>query len=385
MFQFKNTGLGIKEPDTSSALPNNYGKVRTFREDLENSGKNGPAGPSREEGINLPQNIASVEKRIPDENILQNREAPQAMPDTAREQSAPANPFQSVPMPPPVSLPDSGLPAFKSTPSQSFFAEKPSLTENILPKHREGQLPPQKSKGKLVLVVVIALIAAALGAGFYFYWFYAKNTSPAVSSVPAEQAVPIPSPAEQTTASKNEKLRSLIVDTAQGPAEIKNAVQKFATEFAVSASENDLLEIKILGKDSQPIGKKDFFAGFGATIPEAVMMKLSEDYSLFSRKEESTVKSGIVFKTVTSSGLAEEMKNWEPKMPADLGSLYLGQTTVPGDSAFNQSRYKSADIRYFNFSSPSATSLDYSIVSNFLIIGTSKDSVRAIMDYMAEK
>jgi len=176
----------------------------------------------------------------------------------------------------------------------------------------------------------------------------------------------------------------LVVDISQNPTEIKSAIQKFATEFAASASENDLVEVKIVGKDEKPIGKKDFFSGVGVTVPDSVLMKLSEDYSLFARKESGSVRLGFVFKTVTSSGLADEMKNWEPTLETDLAPLYIEQATA-GTGTFSSSQYKNADIRYFNFSSPTDTSLDYSVISNFLVIGSSKDTTRAILDYMSQK
>jgi hypothetical protein len=181
-------------------------------------------------------------------------------------------------------------------------------------------------------------------------------------------------------------LNQLFIDTAQSPTEIKNAVEKYASDFVSSASENDLKEIKILRKDGQTIGKKDFVTGFKLTMPDSVLQKLSEDYSVFLKKEGGVAKIGIVFKTVTSSGLADVMKSWEPTAVADLNPLYLGRKATPASiPTFNSSQYKNADIRYSNVSDSTGDSLDYTVISNFLIIGTSKNTTRAILDYMATK
>jgi hypothetical protein len=158
----------------------------------------------------------------------------------------------------------------------------------------------------------------------------------------------------------------------------------FVTDFVSTASEGSLIEVKAIDQTNQPIGKKSFFAGLGITVPETVAMKLSEDYSLFVKKEEGVAKLGFVFKTITSASLVDEMKGWEPTMPNDLSSVFAGQTPT-GAGPFNSSRYKNADIRYYNFSSPPDTSLDYSVIANFLVIGTSKDTTRGILDYMSEK
>jgi len=232
------------------------------------------------------------------------------------------------------------------------------------------------------LTLVIVLVVAASGAGFYYYWFNIRSTSPATPAVPASSTTPAGIPA--STESQNNNLRNLVVDTSLGQSEIKNAIQKFATEFSASASESDLIEVKIVGKDGQSVGKKDFFSGIGVVAPDPVLMKLSEDYSLFAKKESGSVKLGFVFKSVTSSGLASEMKSWEPTLPTDLSPLYVGQA-LTGKGTFSSSRYKNADIRYLNFSSPTDTSLDYSVISNFLVIGSSKGTIRSILDYMSQK
>lgn len=383
MFQFNNAGLGMKKPDASSALPNSFGKVRTFKEDLENFGKEAPAKDIPETKNISPHGIENPSVG----NNLQKQKSPPAMPLQLRPEELPGNPFQSVPTPPPLSSADPNLPAFKSSPSQSFFAENSFLQENILPENKEKQPAPPKTKSKILLLLIAVLALALAGGGFYYYWFYIKNNSSANAPAPAAQPAPAPAQTASTVSydSQNKNLRQLIVDTSQDSTEIKSAVAKFVAEFAASASENDLVEVKFLEKDNQPIGKKDFFAGFGATIPDAVLMKLSEDYSLFAQKKGSAAKLGLVFKTVTSADLASEMKNWEPKITTDLASIYLGQTLSPAAGTFNSAKYKNADIRYFNFSSPADTSLDYSVISSFLIIGSSKDSMRSILDYMSEK
>ena len=383
MFQFKNSGLGMKEPDTSNALPNTHGKVRTFKEDFENFEKGTPVNDIPEEAVA----IAPETPKPAAKNISPKPEPIAATPAVPAQETAypPGSPFQSVPTPAPTSSPNSQLPPFKSTPSQSFFAEKPAPGENFSAEHTENKpaLPQKKSKSGLLLALTVVLIVAAAGAGFYYYWFNMRNTSPAASSTPAAPPAPqaeSPAPAEP----QNKNLRNLAVDTSLGQGEVKNSIQKFATDFSSSASENDLVEVKLVGVSGQPIGKKDFFSGAGVTVPDPVLMKLSEDYSLFARKEGGSTRLGFVFKSVTSSGLADEMKNWEPTLPTDLTPLYIDQAPT-GTGTFNSSRYKNADIRYFNFSSPADTSLDYSVISNFLIIGTSKDSMRAILDYMSQK
>ena len=374
----------MKDAGPSNALPNSFGKVRTFKDDLQNFGKEPPAN-----DIPEPKNISPPEaEKASRENTFQKQTPPQSAPAA---ENVPSNPFQSVPTPPPLSSAGQSLPAFKSSPSQSFFAENPTPADNASPNNQENVPASPKAKSKVLPIIILILALTVACGGFYYYWFYIKSSPAETSQSPVNQPATAPASTPGSSASsssapatQNNNLRQLVVDTSQSPTEIKNALQKFSTEFATTALEGDLVEIKLLKKDNQLIGKKDFFSGFGATIPESILMKLSEDYSVFARKEGDTVKLGLVFKTVTTSGLTNEMEAWEPLIINDLLSLFAGQTPT-GSATFDSSRYKSADIRYSNFSSPTGFSIDYSVISNFLVIGTSKESARAILDYMSEK
>ncbi|OGI25626.1 MAG: hypothetical protein A3J76_06145 [Candidatus Moranbacteria bacterium RBG_13_45_13] len=368
MFQLTNSDSGAAKSDISNTAPNLQNRVRTFKDDMGN-----------------------FEKGNPRDNFF---------PDVPAKTGAPANPFQSVPMPPPLhSEPTApiaekntpiGLPPQKppvsGPPSQSFFAEKPvsPFSEINSSDIKSEASPAPKRKSKLAVFTIILIILLAAAGGSYYYWFFLKNNSAATPSDSTSQAPSTQTSSESTSDAQNKRMRRLVIDTAQNPSAIKSAVHKFADEFSSTASENDLIEVKLLDKENKPIGKKDFISGFAATFPESISGKLSEDYSLFLKKEGYAVRLGLVFKTVTSANLTTEMRNWEPKIADNLNSLFLDQVSATGMVSFNSTQYKSADIRYFNFSSP-ATSLDYSIVSNFLIIGTSKDSMWSILDYMSEK
>ncbi|MCX6763020.1 MAG: hypothetical protein NT093_04565 [Candidatus Moranbacteria bacterium] len=384
MFQLKNSGSGSEDPSLANKLPNFHGKVRTFKEDTENfeKGHSGQTAVGEEHHF-----YSSAEKNISPHQSSTDDRSGQQQPIFPRQESQTENPFQSMPTPPPLSA-GSDFPDSKSSPSQSFFSEKPFASENVLPPQAEKPSSPQKSRKAIFisLAILFAIIIAA--AGFYYYWFYIKSTAPAVPANPVADKTTspetTPSPNAASDNSKNNNLRKMVVDTSKNPAEIKTATTTFATNFVSTASEGDLIEVKTLNQENQPIGKKDFFAGFSITVPDAVIMKLSEDYSLFVKKEGGAAKLGLVFKTVTSAGLAEEMKNWEPTMTNDLGPIFAGQIPT-GAGPFNSSRYNNADIRYSNFSSPADTSLDYSVIANFLVIGTSKDTTRATLDYMSQK
>jgi hypothetical protein len=386
MFQFKNASSGSQAPFIPANNPVDIppAKIRTFKEDLENFKKNKALDDPEENEISLAPEAAAkpvASEPPPLEQPIQKTAifAPKKKPPVD-------NPFQSIPAPPPASaLNFGGAPL--NPPSQSFFPEKPApLIENgNIPSDKKTSPSdkPRKSNGGLFFLLFLMVLAG----GGYYYWFFVKsNTLSIFGYTIGKTIIPQSQPSQQATIpeSKNQNLHRLVVDSLDNQG-VSTALQKFTANFFSTTSENQLIEIKLLDKNNQPIGKKDFFPGFGAQISDSVLSKLSEEYSVFAKKEGDSVKLGLVFKTVTSSGLPEEMKKWEPTIISDLGKLYLDQVPNPSTATFSASRYKNADIRYFNLSSPAGTSLDYSVISNFLVIGTSKDTTRSILDYMSEK
>jgi hypothetical protein len=381
MFQLKN-GSGSAEPSLANKLPNFHGKVRTFKEDSENLEKGiSNQSASAEEDFSSPSPIAAEKNISLQQRPLASEEPTQSQPTYSKNEAQAENPFQSMPTPAPTSSLEPDLSALK--PSQSFFSEKPTSSENTFAPQTETNPLPQKSKKMMFVSLSVLLVAIVAAAGFYYYWFFIKKAAPATPAVP-EISVPETESNPAVVTPQDNNLRKIIVDTSQSPTAVKIAVTTFATNFVSSASEGNLVEVKAIDQTNQPIGKNNFFAGLGITVPETVAMKLSEDYSLFVKKEAGTAKLGLVFKTITSASLSEEMKGWEPSMFSDLSPIFIGQTPT-GARSFNSSRYKNADIRYFNFSSPADTSLDYSVIANFLVIGTSKDTTRGILDYMSQK
>ncbi|MDD3487017.1 MAG: hypothetical protein PHF35_01400 [Candidatus Moranbacteria bacterium] len=407
MFQFKNAGPNALTPNIPNQVaPSPPAKIRTFKEDLENFQKTGKTAGDEEISVPMKESRSTAQENKP---AIQEKPEEKPMAETslfnqAKSELPPDSPFQSVPAPPPSSAiaGNNELPLSQdNASSQSFFGEKPAATpkrEDLDNIDISGDKPKKSHAGLLLFIFLVML-----GAGACYYWFFIGNNTvslfgytigktislESINPEPESEQAQTPETSSTTTdapEAQNQNFRNLVVDMGGNESQpIAAAAKRFAADFLASAEDGQLVEIKVSGKDGQAIGKDDFVSGSKITVPDAVFSKLSEDYSLFARKEEDVVRIGLVFKTVTSSGLAEEMKRWEPTIASNLENLYVDRPSIPASTTFSSTQYKSADIRYFNFSSPKDTSLDYSVISNFVIIGTSKDTMRAILDYMSAK
>jgi len=227
-----------------------------------------------------------------------------------------------------------------------------------------------------------------LGGGFYYYWFFVKKPSsqtPAQETAETQQA-----PTSQTQNQESKNVRVFLVDPSAGSIEFQKAFQKMTEDFLSGASENELVEARPVDQNNQQIQVKDFISLLSANLPETVTQEFTADnYSLFAKKENGEIRTGLVFKLTEPTGLAGELAQQEKNLPTDLNSLYLNQAVPGAEPAFNSAKYKNADIRYYNFPSPQNTSLDYSVVSGktsgYLIFATSKNTMHSILDYMSEK
>lgn len=378
--------------NSDTALPNHYGKIRTLKEDFEDL-KSGKREAEEKSSSLTPQkpeatrNLGATSPLFPVQQPQQS--APPVSPPLASQ-------FPSQPKPESKLSPAAGTGAKENPPApfgtESYFSEK-SPFENIdqLPKAEEaGKTQEKKSSNLFTIITSLLLLLIISGGGFYYYWFYIKKSLPVQTQTTAQtqKATSNQNQIQQVPEGKN--IRALTVDPAAGGTEIKKSFQKMAADFLSSASENELNEIRPAGKDNQQIPVESFVSLFSITLPESITQGFSSDaYGLFIKKENGEIRTGLVFELSDPTGLAEKLAQQEKNLPAELNSLYLNQEVPGAEFAFNSSKYKNADIRYYNFPSPPNTSLDYSVIrgkdTSYLIFATSKETLHSILDYMSEK
>jgi hypothetical protein len=390
MFQFKAKASSEEVNPTNvnpnTALPNSYGKIRTLKEDYENfkAGNLKKAGEAASLAVKAPATpppsdpqpelqvaIPQPEPKIELHNI------------SDKTQAKPVSTFQETKK-------EFGGEHLNPLGSQTFFQDKSPFGETLkeIPVEKIAAKAKLKSGSNKTLTVVFSslLLLAIIGGGFYYYWFFVK-TSPAQQEAvqaPVEKETP-------ATATKPESnnLRQLNIDIAGTKEENQKIIQTLAGSFLSGAMENDVFEIKVLDKNNGLVKPKDLETSLGITLPAGLAEKISDDYSLFMKKENSEIRAGAAFKLSATEGLAENLRQQEKTLPSNLAAFYLGKPLAKDVISFSSSRYKNADIRYFNFTSPPNTSFDYSIITDkqnsYFIFATSKYSIRSILDYMSTK
>jgi hypothetical protein len=402
MFNLKTSFLGQKSEDKiqNTALPNSFGRVRTLKEDLDDLEKGKGKGEIEEE------------TRMPMPPLSQNHPFP-VNPSVADVPSSAGSNLPGISMPReavapnPALAPSSAANAKNNFPkesekketnpfpdsfgSPSYFEKSPF--EEIKPSEDSKSVAASTKHESKTLIMVLSIIiaVAVLGGGFYYYWFIIKKSSPETSQE-ASQSVPTAdtvSPIQKTQEPENKNLKHISLDLVNGPASFKSGIDKLASESMGSPSGSDLIEVNVLDKNNQAIKIKDFMASLGIVLTETISSRFLNNYTLFIKKDNSETRLGAVFELSGDEGLSGELSQQEKSLPSKFKSFYLKQVPPETEMSFSSSQYNGANIRFLNIPDLQNTSFDYSIVkgkqASYLIISTSKNTTRSILDYMAGK
>jgi len=124
----------------------------------------------------------------------------------------------------------------------------------------------------------------------------------------------------------------------------------------------------------------------GLVIPAEIAKSDSQrdrQFALLTIEEEGIIKTGLIIETTSSPELVKsQMLEWEKTMVGDLRSLLLGEIAEdpanPEDFRFRDSD-KFPNGRFINLSESKNISIDYSILADKILIGTSYTTVENLV------
>jgi hypothetical protein len=372
-----------------------------MKEDTENiaAGKTEVSSEAETETVASPNEIPSPQPPRPETPIVQSPKP--SAPDQKVFSAPPAPSSQpripsSTPGVSPVRIPtqqSNNLP-FETKPekgalpnplgTETFFQTRSPFDDKNIGTATEPPKTEPKPSGKSAVIISAVLILALAGGGAYYWWFFMRSSEKTSPPTPQVQTPPTTEPASQQTA-----LKQWDLDIEAGAETTKLAINQNAKNIAASDSTGKAIEIKIISKDNQLVSPAKFSEIFDFRFPASMTEKLSSDYSVFLFAENGEPKLGAAFKLSQADGLAESLKSEEKDFISGFKSFYLDKALSETEAAFNSGKYKNADIRYFNIPGPENASFDYTLLSgktgSYFIFSTSKNSIRAILDYMSEK
>lgn len=302
-------------------------------------------------------------------------------------------------IPPASQIRDFAPPRLTSNTARPVF-EKVS-PKNIFSKTKEPkfdladvQKPGGRNIKKLVLTLSIILIATIILAGTYYFWSTRKisrDAEPVAGEAPtAEKTETIPG---QDIASNAEPAVSkfstsgpnyLEVDiNDSSPEAMKETLKSYVQEVQASGI-SGAAEFKIVTLEKSPISLSTFLEKMKITFSPELASSLEDDFSLYIYNDQGGPGVGLSIAAKKEADLEDVLINEEGNLPGELAPLFpIAEYTIEKNKKFNSSQYDTfsgVTIRYLNIISPESLSVDYAIYKQKLIIGTTRQTLRSIVD-----
>lgn len=247
---------------------------------------------------------------------------------------------------------------------------------------------------KLVLSILILALLLISGAGA-FYFLSSKKEIALEEKIPLQEEV-LTQKNEESPVSTNteEKIETItkqeeyslklpnylplnISDTS--PKKILSDISTFSNNIK-TLSEDGLYEFIIVNEDNSPIAFPIFASAIGITFNQKTFTYFNNNFSLFIHKNLNDINLGLSIETNNQKELSLELLSQEKTMEDILKPILPAETITPKAISFSEGIYNEKTIRYKNLNDAESVSIDYSISDKNLFVGTSKTTLRAILD-----
>jgi hypothetical protein len=342
--------------------------IRTMKGDLSaaNQKISPVASPSTEEKIPNPQKDSEI------------KPAPQPVKENSIPTIDASSPFYNAPQTPspkPVA-------EIKEKEIEQVKAEiKNQISENKkeAPENKIKPAPEKKediSWTKLFVILSSSLIVIIAAVAGYFYWQNRSVNEVALLPNEEQEIISI-NPAAEKYSTENPNY--LQIDVNKTDTQIKEELKQMAENVAKLQS-NIPVEFIITDQNNNPIAFHIFAAVLKLDLSQQLLASLDDNFSLFALQDETVTRLGLAIKTKDTEAVRNELNQSENSLPDSLKPLFLDDVVVPVSKTFNESVYNDVQIHYFNIDSNKKQSIDYTITNNLLLIGTSKQTLRTIID-----
>lgn len=242
----------------------------------------------------------------------------------------------------------------------------------------------QDRRIRIVSIVAVILLLVAIGAGGYFWWQSIRNSSGATEVKVESPKIPettlraeSQSQAKYLTAQPNilsfdtetvtaDQIKSTLLQAGQ-------TIQKDGLPGAV--------EFLIRDQKLNPLAFSRFAYLAKLNIPAELLGTLDEPFSLYIFIDDDRPRVALLAYAKDTPAFEAELKKNEKNLAAALEPLFLDVTTAPKNNlTFRDGTYLERPVRFTNVDASLGLSVDYAVRGRQWIIGTSKDSLRSVLD-----
>jgi hypothetical protein len=262
---------------------------------------------------------------------------------------------------------------------------------DIAPKQDSPQSPKKQKNITRVMLIVFVSIFIFAGIGFLIYLFVYQKTNTPTQQQEIEVIVPdeggdvaIPEiseePTQQTYVTDWPNYFQLDIESETAETDVIEAMDTIATNMKREEIVGPISFV-ITDLNNNPVSFPIFALATGIDMPNDILSNLEESFELYAYMDRVYgVRFGFVIDVKNIALLQEVLKEQENQLPKAFEMLLGDVNTDLQTVAFNDSTYSTYPIRYVNLNEQQSYSIDYTVHNLRLFIGTTKDTLRAIIE-----
>lgn len=244
---------------------------------------------------------------------------------------------------------------------------------------------PVKKK-KWLWIGLGALVLSLGGVVFWYWWMERSETvEPIVNEGEVkEMTPPLPQETTETTPLPSysvEQANLLSFDTETVTAE---AITTEFLKIALTVQENRLqgpITFLVRDQNYNPLAFSRFAYLLGLDLDPALLNTLDEDFALYFYMDGERPRMGLQVTIRDQVTFTAALKTAETTLPKVFEPFFLDKTTAPKTKlAFQSGLYQEQPLRYVNIDAPMNLSIDYALRNGQWLVGTSKNTLRALLD-----
>ncbi len=287
---------------------------------------------------------------------------------------------------------------FSATPPNRAALDKSlgdlSQKNNFPQKKVAGVIKLETTTTKNFLIPIIIFILLVVMAGGYYFWATRiQNLSNPLTPwvTPNNKNNNISSSTETTPSTENQPQKDnfstmqanyLSLNFQDTTTEGLRTILKSYADKVIQNKTTGIIEFLVTDSLNNPVSFQDFSQKLGLTLPQSILSQLNDSFSLYISADNLQPHIGLAISQKNSSFLEKALTTEEKRLPQDLDPLFLTiPHTLANVNTFSSSIYGTSGIRYTNIISPEQLSLDYTVSDKQFMIGTSKMTLRGIIDH----
>lgn len=269
----------------------------------------------------------------------------------------------------------------------SGFSQHPMLENGLVPLVERGALlssRPTIIRSPLLIGGIGGVIALLVLAGIWYFLLGNKEKTPESASTATviEKTSEVPGNVTSKQPPFSKDLPNYLSFNTEivSPEDIRQILSQAANRIK-EAGITEPIEFLITDQNNNPLAFSRFAFLLKLDLDPEIISLADEAFSLYAYNDAGHSRLGLVLTFKDTQAATALIEKTEAELPYALRALILEPNISVGRKlSFRSTGYNQFSVRFANIDSDQGISLDYSVNNNRLFVGTSKNTLREILD-----